>query len=102
MIVFLAGVPRDSEKILEMMVKDDTFRARLIRFFSSVIYSSVLDKDSVIGPRCESRNSLEAIDICEAAYTCQTRPRNRFSTSQCKTVTQSSVETKFCNILLIA
>ncbi len=85
MTVRLAGFPRDSDKMLEMMVKDDTFRARLIRFFSSVIHSSALDKDSVICPCCESRNSLEAIDICEAAYLCQTRPRNPFSTSQCRT-----------------
>ncbi len=84
MIVFLAGFPRDSDKMLEMMVKDDTFRARLIRFFSSVIFSSALDKYSVICPCCERRNSLEAVDICEAAYVCQTRSRNPFSTSQCK------------------
>ncbi len=36
-------------------------------------------------PCCERRNSLEAVDICEAAYVCQTRSRNPFSTSQCKT-----------------
>ncbi len=48
MIVIIAGFPRDSDKMVEMMVKDDTFQARLIRFFSSVIYSSALDKDSAV------------------------------------------------------
>ncbi len=53
-------------------------------FFSSVVYSSALDKDSIIWSSCESPKPLEAIDICEAAYMNRTTLRNPFSASQVK------------------
>ncbi len=44
MIVFLAGFPRDSEKMVEMMVKDALFKDKFIEFLSSVICCSALDE----------------------------------------------------------
>ncbi len=47
MIVFLAGVARDSDIIVKMMVEDNSFKERLIKYFSSVIYCRALDEEHI-------------------------------------------------------
>ncbi len=37
MIVFLAGIPRDSDKMVEMIVKDDSFKDKLIKCFRNTL-----------------------------------------------------------------
>ncbi len=48
MIVFLAGFPRDSDEMVKMMVEDKSFKERLIKYFSSVVYCSALDAAVII------------------------------------------------------
>ncbi len=85
MIVFLAGFSRDSDEMVKMMVEDVSFKDRLLKYFSSVVYCSALDEQYIVCPCCSNQNSLEAINISETAYMNQTRKVNPVRTSQCKT-----------------
>ncbi len=52
MIVFLEGFPRDSDEMVKMMVEDVSFKDRLLKYFSSVVYCSALDEQHIVCPCC--------------------------------------------------
>ncbi len=68
MIAFLAGFLRDSDEMVTIMGKDDSFKEPLIVYFSSVVYCSAVDAEIIICPSCGNNNTQLAIDICETAH----------------------------------
>lgn len=58
-----AGFPRDANKIAKVMVQYDKCKDRILKYISSLISCSALNKEDIISSRCDGENPLEAIDI---------------------------------------